>query len=144
MNIRWVQQEDPYGCGIACIAMITGRSYAEAKASLPHPEHLVRTGMPFKYLSDIGYVVDSPTYEAKTWPPEPFAGMHLCEVHVGDAPHGHMVVMLADGAVLDPLTTEPRTLRDYEAVYIVAAITPPTVDTAGGPGVTVDVQPVTT
>lgn len=124
MNVGWVGQEDSFGCGIACVAMITGQGYADVKAALPDPEYLVKTGMPFRHLSDLGYVVDNPRHEATTWPPEPFAELHLCEVHVGDAPHGHMVVMLGDGSVLDPLTTDGRRLTDYEAVYIVAAVVP--------------------
>lgn len=34
-EIRRVPQEDAMGCGIACLAMISGRSYAEVKATLP-------------------------------------------------------------------------------------------------------------
>ena len=29
--IRRVQQEDEKGCGIACVAMVTGKTYAQAK-----------------------------------------------------------------------------------------------------------------
>src|SRR5438552_3918548 len=36
MSIRWVRQEDPQGCSIACLAMLTGRTYAEVKAQCPN------------------------------------------------------------------------------------------------------------
>ena len=33
MTIQHVRQEDQAGCGIACVAMVTGRSYAEVRAA---------------------------------------------------------------------------------------------------------------
>ena len=30
-DIKRVEQEDEYGCGIACVAMVTGKKYREAK-----------------------------------------------------------------------------------------------------------------
>lgn len=38
--IRWVRQEDPYGCGAAAVAMLTGKTYADVKADSALFEYL--------------------------------------------------------------------------------------------------------
>jgi hypothetical protein len=58
-----------------------------------------------------------------SWPCEPFAALHWCEVIAG--PRGaHAVIMLGDGTVLDPMSDEPKTLADYSEVNFVAAVIP--------------------
>lgn len=150
---NWVGQDHANGCGFAALAMIVGKTYAQVVAEFAgdaHPNgyrYNPDTGSPAYYAMDLylaeeGFAV-SRLYEdrfphcrneKRAWPPEPFAPLHLCNVKVySESTRNHWVVMLADGAVLDPLTPEPRRLTDYAEVHNVAAVIPfmpPTVEDA--------------
>ena len=135
--VRWVAQEDPYGCGIAAFAMLLGITYQEARRLLPD-ERPEETGMHVDdVLPDFGFAtlvkhqwihwrIRNNKEERRTpWPPEPFYGVHLCRVQVtATSPVFHWVIMLSDGSVLDPLTPTVRHLTDYEVVASVAAVVP--------------------
>lgn len=135
--VQWVGQKHTKGCGIACLAMLTGHDY-DAVASY-YPVDLNVTGLYMAgvddYLVDHGFAVarklqfmsyftgEHGRREREPWPPEPFAEQHLVQVRVYEkAPIDHFVVLLADGTVLDPLTPEPRRLSDYFRIYSVAAV----------------------
>jgi hypothetical protein len=52
-----------------------------------------------------------------------FAYQHVCEVEVHEhAPCNHIVVMLRDGAILDPLCDEPKRITDYFSVLNVMGL----------------------
>jgi hypothetical protein len=133
--IGWVAQEEPYGCGCAAVAMIVGVSYMDIKSYVERD--FDKQGMTSSdwqlVLAELGYacqiihrVKQYPwrNCERNVWPPEPWAQVHLCEVIVPGSAHGsHMVVMEADGKVLDPMTPEPKWLGDYEHVLQVAGVT---------------------
>lgn len=132
MTVQWIEQEDPHGCGVAALAMILGRTYAEVKAMLS-AQNWQREGATIwvwdALLANEGYAVARKyRHDAardcmrEVWPPEPFAPIHLCLVRYPRFTRGHMVVLLADGTVLDPLTPEPRTLDWYDDVDHVAGI----------------------
>ena len=130
-EIRWVGQEEPYGCGAAAIAMLTGRTYQEVVSELGDSwtEHGLHD--PESLLADMGYALARRyrvmqyhgivNEERTPWPPEPFGDVHICQVYVSK-PMAHMVVMLRDGTVLDPVTPEPKRLADYLDVNWVAAV----------------------
>lgn len=129
-GVRWVGQEDGNGCGIACLAMLSGHTYQEVRADFDVT--LMRSHVDYdQWLTEQGYAL-ARRYrwwkgaERAAWPPAPWADVHLCEVLVpGFVGGSHMVVMLADGTVLDPLSRESvRRLIDYECVYHVSAVTP--------------------
>jgi hypothetical protein len=127
--VKWVAQQDPRGCVLAALAMLTEQTYAEVKAGFIDSERgisLMFDG--FTYLAEHGYAV-APKYihyhplkrHRDPWPVEPFADMHLCEVITSQA---HAVVMLKDGMVLDPNTPEPKRLSDYMKVNVIAGVVP--------------------
>lgn len=129
MDFRHVRQEDPSGCAIASLAMATGRTYAEVRAGFPGRD-FVESGISStrvdEYLIRAGYALRKVTHYdpiaeefREPWPPAPFADIHICEVVTS---RSHTVIMLRDGTVLDPLTTEPRRLADYARVYYVAGV----------------------
>lgn len=138
--IRWVRQEHDRGCGFAALAMLVGKSYAQVVEEWGVPigengyEYKPQKGSPIyghmdRYLCEHGFAVARQYPERLfpgepiAWPPAPWRPVHLCNVTVVEgAPCNHWVVMLADGAVLDPLTTEPRRLTDYWRVNNVAAV----------------------
>ena len=123
--VAWVGQEDAHGCALAALAMVTSKTYAYVKQwfveRMPPDFDLARHGITHypqdDYLTEHGFCTVRKCrghYNvARTtgWPPEPFGRAHLCSV---DNPGGgHMVVMLRDGTVLDPLTPTPTTLAAW-------------------------------
>lgn len=113
--------------------MILRTDYATAKAALATAFRTDR-GCPYfaaeQLLFNEGFAVQriwqhdaSAGSERAPWPPEPWADLHWCEVEVSPtAPGSHMVVMLADGTVLDPLTPNLKRLSDYHRVIHVAGV----------------------
>jgi len=133
--IRWIGQEERWGCGCAAVAMITGQTYQQVKGFVERdfePRGMT-SGDWQLVLAELGYACQTihrvkqypwMNGERDVWPPTPWADVHLCEVVIPGGAGTHMVVMLADGSVLDPLTDQPKHLSDYEQVYQVAAVVP--------------------
>jgi hypothetical protein len=120
--IQHVRQVDAFGCGIACVAMVTGRSYADVRALIEawwndRPHGLTHYVL-FEMLSHLGYATvnlwetNQLQYRPREpWPPAPFADAHIVLIPF---PSGaHYVVWLRDGAVLDPAKDGAFTLADY-------------------------------
>lgn len=122
------------GCGVAVLAMLTGKTYEDVAAAFPEKD-LTESGIDLFEMD--GYMRARGFYRTdqrkayrhgtmeKTdpWPPEPYADLHLCNVHVYPwSPCNHWVLMLADGSVLDPVSPYPWRLTDYDAVNSVVAI----------------------
>lgn len=134
MSVQWVGQEEQWGCGCAAVAMLTGRTYQQIKEHVERDQDQdgMHSGAWEEVLAEHGYAVAKiyrvsaypwQNCERDVWPPPPWADLHLAEVVVSGGSRGsHMVVMLADGTVLDPLTPEPRRLANYSAVFWVGAI----------------------
>ncbi|MDE3097339.1 MAG: hypothetical protein KGK07_15230 [Chloroflexota bacterium] len=94
--IRYVPQEDANGCRVACLAMVLGVSYVEARALLgagwaesgishfPTDEVIGRAGWAvrrvYHYDSTIGRM-------REPWPPAPFAPLHIVETIVPAGAH---------------------------------------------------------
>lgn len=130
MRVEWVGQEDANGCGIACCAMLAGMRYTDVARDFEGVDK--RSHVDYdQWLTEHGYAL-ARRYrwwlgkERDTWPPAPWAEVHLAEVLVpGFIGGSHMVVLLGDGRVLDPLSWQNiRRLQDYEKVYWVAAVAP--------------------
>ncbi len=132
--IERVRQEDTNGCGIACLAMITGKTYLEVRDELVYYDgsglanHIID-----EYLADHGYAV-ARKFEAshwqqkkygrttrEQWPVEPFADVHLCQVETWSDTN-HFVVMLRDGTILDPYNEHIHSLDAYKDVWNIAGI----------------------
>lgn len=137
MSISYVAQPNGYGCAIACTAMIVGKTYDEMEqwfldAGLAR-ERMQKGIHVFIYAEALwrhGYVLrerwmTDPIKNTPgdwTWPPEPFAPVHICcaDVAVGH----HAFLMLADGTVLDPYKRERDSIRhpDYRKIESVAGV----------------------
>jgi hypothetical protein len=139
MMIRHARQEDPYGCAIACVAMLTGATYGELRAEyldgLPpsnfaHRRPLVDCGTTHPctdgLLARRGFAV------ARVWVsgfnaspvPDPWADAHMVSLQL---PVGqHCIVLLRDGTVLDPAKDAPGRWESYRLypVDYVAAVVP--------------------
>lgn len=129
--MQWIKQEHARGCGVAAVAMILNKTYHEVHKDFLYVDD--ETGGRVRefdaYLAQHGYAI-ARRYQWKhdgtkvdQWPPVPFAKVHFCEVVVSkDSPCAHLVVMLEDGKVLDPLCSETKLLTDYHDIYHVAAV----------------------
>jgi hypothetical protein len=117
-TIRWIQQKHPNGCGIAALAMASGREYDEVAAAFPRfPEMEVTDHGVWVYMERLGWFKRA-VWRAEDcgglWPPEPFAEVHIAIVV--NPSNGHFVVMDATGRVYDPLDPTPKRLMDWPAV----------------------------
>ena len=134
VQVSLVRQEHDYGCGVACLAMVTGHTYADIHAECvkdwPNSERglnlaergLYSSGVEW-YLATHGYCwryVYS-AWRLSEWPPLPFAPVHIASV-VQPSGNSHYVVMTPEGVVLDPLTATERRLTDWEKVNNVMGI----------------------
>lgn len=132
-NVQHVRQRDTYGCGVAALAMVTGRSYDEIR------DYFTALGKTFEgaggglheldleqYLADFGFA-SAKKYRwrganmpRETWPVAAFAQAHICSVR---NPNGwHFVVLLADGHVLDPIDETTKTLSTWPEVGYVMGV----------------------
>jgi hypothetical protein len=139
MTLRWVRQEDRSGCAPATLAMLTGRTYAEARdlidALWDEPKDWTDGGGNEMDLDRVlyadGFFIQR---RYRAWSergsravlpfPEPFAPLHYCMVRQPSNNY-HFVVMLADGAVLDPMREGRFRLRDWPEVTQVVGIAHP-------------------
>lgn len=127
MNIRHVRQEDPYGCGLACLAMLTEQTYRQVQAAFAGHDRGIIDWAVQAYLADNGYAVawkyPNRIYNNQMradWPPALWADVHIAQVQM---PAGsHFIVVLRDGSVLDPATDAPRRWSDYGAVNSIGAV----------------------
>lgn len=111
------------GCRLACVAMVLGISYAEAKAEaerIDGPTDWATQGADYwtsdRILFRYGWAVQR-HYVAwyDDWPLKPFAPVHLIEIRQPSG-RGHSLVMDADGRVFDPNRPGIFTLADYPEV----------------------------
>jgi hypothetical protein len=128
----YISQEDTYGCGLASLAMISGRGYQYvAEWFLSYGRDIVKKkgGTMFDwdmYLVEHGYSVARKFctlngIHRPEWPPKPFAPVHLCEVRPTENKF-HVVVMDECGNVLDPWRKGIFQLLDYISVESVAGV----------------------
>jgi len=134
-DIRHVAQEHPYGCVVACFAMVTGLTYAESARELGFDpsghgltlfvwqEALARHGFAVQFLFQRKQT-ESNTPRRSCWPIAPWAPAHFVQVR------DHSIVMLRDGSILDPAihlqSCAGRRLSDYsaDAISQIAGIFP--------------------
>lgn len=128
-EVEWVQQVETNSCAVACLAMILGVDYAEARSRVPvfDPQQGMVMGQPLRVLAENGWAYQekwpdySPAgYQRTRWPLRPWAPLHLCAVNNGDG--WHAVVMDRSGQVYDPLRPDRLTLADYPAVYQIVGL----------------------
>lgn len=122
--MRHVMQADGYGCGLACLAIVTDKTYDEVKAWDGFVgKNFRNAGLTYddlmQYLGDHGfatmfrwrYLPGSCTQQRNVrspWPSPSFAPVHLVGVRDGM----HLVVLLPDGTVLDPSVARPMRLEE--------------------------------
>jgi hypothetical protein len=130
----FVPQEDPNGCAIACVAMVMNWAYRDVRTALGlafcnhcgvTDELLDGLLANHRYAIARKFMWDPMTRAPReSWPPKPFAPIHIAKVRRSDAaPLAHAVIMLDNGAILDPETNgSPLELSDYWKVISVTGV----------------------
>lgn len=150
-RIAHVRQEDAYGCGVACLAMITGTPYREVRAwfrerawqnarhdgrvlegaarETVEPHDFTRWGLDHfvmeHYLAEHGYA--TARLFAMAWPDGPrpvWPPAPFAPAHLAQVRTpigGHYVVWLPDGRVLDPAAGE-TTLGTFREIEHVLGV----------------------
>lgn len=127
--VTHVRQPEPYGCAVACCAMVRAVSYEETAEVFGPPgrgfthmvwqDYLARYG----FATQILYQFDQLSRRKRDpWPLNPWADLHLCSVDAGHGIGSHLVLLLRNGTVLDPATDAPRSLSDYASVAYMAGV----------------------
>ena len=135
----WVGQEDASGCGAATLAMLTGRTYGEARDLIDSlwekPKDWADGGTNEfdidRCLYADGFYIqrrysswrDNGTAAILSFP-DPFAPLHYAMVRQPSHNY-HFVVMLADGRVLDPMREGFHALSDWPEVAQVVGLVKP-------------------
>lgn len=135
-----VRQEDPCGCVVASLAMVTGQTYADVRAAWPPSWNFETGGLDHfeaqHYLGDrfiphifrwrfelgrCGVTMDGVDQRVvrSDWP-RPFAPAHIIGINGGR----HAVVLLADETVLDPQIATPRRLSEVGDVSYMLGVWP--------------------
>ena len=127
ITVDLVMQENTFGCGIACLAMVTGALYRTVAKFFT--KDFATKGISLKgidkYLEKQGCVVERKFAEGEDWIPKSFAPVHICEVKIKEeSQNTHYVVMLKSGSILDPMSRKTKKLKDYHQVLNVAGIFP--------------------
>lgn len=126
MILRYVNQRADWDCGIACLAMVSDRSYEEIadEFSAHNIQGVGIEGLLFDWWfrkNDFAVQCATPDVGCE-WPPMPFAPVHI--VYVRATQGSHVCVMSSRGGILDPFNALRTTLAhpDYKSVRGVIGI----------------------
>lgn len=131
-SINYIQQPEPYGCGIAVIAMIMGKTYWEVKEYFEDKTIGPRTGVTFDTFKEILFQNGYLTFHIfktivhlqkprEIWPPLPFAPYHWVTV-LNPNRSSHAILWMADGTVYDPFISGKRSLSQYSEITMVMGV----------------------
>jgi len=126
-NIRYVTAEEDNSCMIACLAMITDKTFREVLREMDRYWKIegqydgTDDDAWMAYLSARGYAIQDVDHEyspedrlIEPWPLRPFAPIHILSVYSEGV---HAVVMLNDGTILDPDNPYIKSRHEYHRVY---------------------------
>jgi hypothetical protein len=134
LPIRFVFQPEKSGCGVAALAMVSGKTYLEARQYFSLERDFTETGMGLHELDEALFVngfaiqrFSKHEYrlggsERAKWPMAPVSNMAICQVKNLRDSAWHFVVLLRDGRVLDPAFGVIQGLHRYPEVCNVVAI----------------------
>lgn len=132
----WVHQEDPYGCGLAVLAMLTDEPYDAVKTEVDSWEGEGHNGdwsaggvthyTLDRYLIARGFYLQRIYKDSglSDWPPDPWAPVHFASVKQPSG-NSHFVFMDVHGRVLDPMREGVFTLADWPGVNNVVGLVRP-------------------
>lgn len=113
---RIEQRQDEKGdCGVACIAMVTGRTYEDVESEF-HKNGLVRDGEYYTSHKDLIAILDIFGYQVTrkkftSWSNVLYPAIVKINVRAGN--YWHWVVMAGERTILDPKPGAPAIVIDY-------------------------------
>jgi hypothetical protein len=139
-GVRLVRQEHPEGCLVACLAMVSGRTYAEVSALFVRDRYEdggLNDYQVFDFLASEGffwrhvhcYSHIGPSKEREQWPLPLATDITICRVDAGRGGQlSHGIVVTRDGQAYDP-ASGLRKFSDYATVGAMTFISRPQYDT---------------
>ena len=102
-------------CGIACIAMITGKTYEEIEDAFQE-KRLVSNGEYYTFHKDLIDILTSFGYQVKrrtfsSWEEVQYPAIVKVNVRAGN--YWHWVVLAGERQILDPKPNAPEVISDY-------------------------------
>lgn len=126
--VRYVRQEEKYGCAIACMAMVLHKTYQEVKDALPVDRgYGEKNGMTHEdyasFLFTVGYVSHTAyaciPYTQHIRKPDdwylPIAPIHIVTTITENGPHA---VIWRQGIIYDPNKEGKFKIKDYNVQSI--------------------------
>jgi len=113
-KLRYVRQEDPMGCGVACVAMAASVPYSMAR-SLVWEENEHTSWMDIgRALHKLNYLTAWTFSHGEIWPLRPFAPLHILQFDSFPERKGvaHYVVWTHDERIYDPARPSVKTFYD--------------------------------
>lgn len=132
-NIVLVRQEHPWGCGLACLAMLLGVEYSALfKTRYAHINFETSVGISnflmAEELTELGFAYSklwrfkSGNIERTPWPPQPWADVHLIMIEL-QCRKSHWALWLRDGRVFDPYYGETDMQNpNYKSIQQISGI----------------------
>lgn len=121
MAIKLIKQKDKCGCAVACVAMVTGKSYKDIAFDFNQgfSEQGLVLDQTIEYLGNAGFSIIHK--EIKHWMNisfgrsellKPFAPVHVIRtVDKFDSESGHLAVMTKKGKILCPSGVSDKVIR---------------------------------
>ena len=102
-------------CGVACVAMITGRPYEEIERAF-QKQGLISKGQYYTFHEDLIAILESFGWQAQrrefsTWQSVQYPAIVKVNVRAGN--YWHWVVLAGERQVLDPKPGAPEVITDY-------------------------------
>jgi hypothetical protein len=132
MKIKFVKQEDRFGCAVACIAMATGRTYEDVSKDFAQDfnKRGLFTRQITQYLADCGFQIIYKKVDffndikfGRDELLKPFAPVHIVNVkQYFDAGSGHSVVMDKKGKIFCPNEVDEEEIKNAYCIDDVIGI----------------------
>lgn len=133
MKIKLIYQKNKFGCGIACLAMVSKKSYDNVVQDFINDfnENGLETDTVIEWLGDNGFsilVKDIRCYNekdfARAYMFKPFAEVHIVRVRNKVDTMNHLIVMDKKGKLFCPDGTSDEDLRHCYLIDLVIGLYP--------------------
>ena len=124
--MKYIKQRHKYGCGVACLAMVTGNSYETVRRAFTFDA--AKTGLTVQhmvhYLSSLGYWIQYKSMEPvglinqQCTPMRSIADSHICMVQNSKTSKFHFVVVDSHGCLYDPADKTRTNLHNCKIISI--------------------------
>lgn len=128
-TINLVPQEEQFGCAVACIATVLGKTYDEISQTFENDFSVsgINLAQAIEYLGDAGYSIVHKYVThynnrefARKYMLTPFAPIHIVRIMPRfDSANGHLVIMDYEGTLHCPAGIEEK---DIHTSYLISDV----------------------